>query len=97
MRLRRPSGPLPIAILLLALAIATLVGGGYLVLDRPADRQIMLILRGIASEENPRGQLDDQSALEYARRSGFRGEVLDVAGDAGGKASPDGVVAYSRE
>ena len=43
----------------------------------------MLILRGIASPENPRGQLDDQSALEYAQRVGFRGEVLDVAGDAG--------------
>lgn len=40
----------------------------------------MLILRGIASPENPRGQLDDGSALEYARRVGFRGEVMDVAG-----------------
>ena len=45
--------------------------------------QVMLILRGIANSENPRGQLDDQSALEYAQRVGFRGEVLDVAGDAG--------------
>jgi hypothetical protein len=40
---------------------------------------VMLILRGIANAESPRGQLDDQSALEYARRVGFRGEVLDVA------------------
>lgn len=40
----------------------------------------MLILRGIASAEKPRGQLDDKSALEYARRIGYRGEVLDVAG-----------------
>ena len=39
---------------------------------------VMLILRGIASSESPRGQLDDTSALEYARRVGFRGEVLDV-------------------
>ena len=41
---------------------------------------VMLILRGIADSENPRGQLDDWAALEYARRLGFRGEVLDVAG-----------------
>ncbi len=32
---------------------------------------------------NPRGQLDDELALEYARRLGFRGEVLDVAGNTG--------------
>lgn len=44
---------------------------------------IMLILRGIADDEHPRGQLDDQSAKEYARRTGFRGEVLDVAGNNG--------------
>src|ERR1700752_5384158 len=41
---------------------------------------VMLILRGVANEEYPRGALDDESALEYARRLGFRGEVLDVAG-----------------
>jgi hypothetical protein len=45
-------------------------------------RQVMLILRGIANAENPRGQLDDDSALEYARRLGFEGEVLDVAANA---------------
>ena len=44
---------------------------------------VMLILRGIANSEHPRGQLDDESALEYARRAGFQGEVLDVAGDTG--------------
>jgi hypothetical protein len=44
---------------------------------------VMLILRGIASEDSLRGQLDDASAVEYARRVGFRGEVLDVAGDTG--------------
>jgi hypothetical protein len=43
----------------------------------------MLILRGIANAENPRGQLDDGAAIEYARRVGFQGEVLDVAGEAG--------------
>jgi hypothetical protein len=43
----------------------------------------MLILRGIANAENPRGQLDDNSAINYARRLGFRGDVLDVAGNPG--------------
>jgi hypothetical protein len=46
--------------------------------------EVMLILRGVANSENPRGQLDDRSALEYARRIGFRGEVLDVAGNTSG-------------
>jgi hypothetical protein len=46
--------------------------------------EVMLILRGVANSENPRGQLDDRSALEYARRVGFRGEVLDVAGNTSG-------------
>jgi hypothetical protein len=50
--------------------------------DQHMSRQVMLILRGIANAENPRGQLDDDSALEYARRLGFEGEVLDVAGNA---------------
>lgn len=44
----------------------------------------MLILRGIANLEHPKGQLDDASALEYARRRGFEGEVLDVRGDGSG-------------
>ena len=42
----------------------------------------MLILRGIANAENPRGQLDDEAALAYAGRLGFKGEVLDIAGNA---------------
>jgi hypothetical protein len=52
--------------------------------EQPAFDRVMLILRGIANPENPRGQLDDPSALEYARRLGFRGDVLDVAGDTDG-------------
>jgi hypothetical protein len=47
--------------------------------DKP--RQVMLILRGIANAENPRGQLDDEAALAYAGRLKFKGEVLDIAGD----------------
>jgi hypothetical protein len=54
--------------------------------DRPSSeqdnsRQVMLILRGIANAENPRGQLDDEAALEYAGRLGFKGEVLDIPGN----------------
>ena len=49
--------------------------------EPPTPSAVMLILRGIASPEFPRGQLDDGSALEYARRIGYRGEVLDTAGD----------------
>ena len=41
------------------------------------------------------GQLDDESALEYARRLGFEGEVLDVAGNAGAK-SPQVAMALER-
>lgn len=77
---------------LLVLA-ATVVTAGLTVAGfRPPERtntavpradQVMLILRGTPNLENPRGQLDDRSALEYARRMGFRGEVLDVAGDIG--------------
>lgn len=53
--------------------------------DRPAREvaPVMLVLRGVANADHPRGQLDDRSALEYARRTGFRGEVLDVAGTPG--------------
>ena len=41
------------------------------------DELTMLILRGVANSANPRGQLDDRAALEYARRMGYRGEMLD--------------------
>jgi hypothetical protein len=56
--------------------------------ERPVREQVsaepvMLILRGVESSEKPRGQLDDQAALEYARRLGFRGQALDVAGNPG--------------
>jgi hypothetical protein len=59
-----------------------------LLIANPIPRQFMmpptmLILRGIPNAENPRGQLDDSSAIEYARRLGFRGDVLDIAGNAG--------------
>jgi hypothetical protein len=43
----------------------------------------MLILRGIASADAPRGQLDDTSAKLYALRSGYGAQVLDVAGGTG--------------
>lgn len=40
----------------------------------------MLILRGVAADFAPRGQLDDTSAKLYAARSGYGPHVLDVAG-----------------
>ncbi len=47
----------------------------------------MLILRGIAGNYDgrswPRGALYEQPALDYARRRGFQGKVLDVAGTSG--------------
>ena len=47
----------------------------------------MLILRGIAGHyagrDWPRGALDEPPALEYARRRGYVGVVLDVAGATG--------------
>jgi hypothetical protein len=51
---------------------------------RTARGSTMLILRGIANAENPRGQLDDPAAVQYARELGYKGEVLDVAGNTGG-------------
>jgi hypothetical protein len=39
-----------------------------LTVEQPTFDQVMLILRGVANSENPLGQLDDDSALEYARR-----------------------------
>jgi hypothetical protein len=53
--------------------------------EQPTSEQVMLILRGIANDEYPDGALDDEAALEYARRQGFRGEVLDVAADHGAR------------
>src|SRR5690349_880503 len=51
--------------------------------EQPPAGSVMLMLRGVANSEKPHGLLDDRTALEYARRVGFRGEVLDVAGNPG--------------
>jgi hypothetical protein len=71
------SGEATVAILL---AIFTVVG---LAAYTYTPGGTMLILRGIAGEDAPRGQLDDKAALAYARYNGFSGEVLDVAADNG--------------
>src|SRR6187549_2742073 len=81
---------IPLAVLLTAAVAIAFVVAGYVPFDGSAQRGqggVMLILRGIASAEKPRGQLDDESALEYARRLGYRGEVLDVAGGGSEQAS----------
>jgi hypothetical protein len=49
--------------------------------EKHDSRQVMLILRGIANAENPRGKLDDEAALAYACRLRFRREVLYIAGN----------------
>jgi hypothetical protein len=86
-RIKRPAARTAVPALFLTAAIAiAVVVGGYRPFDgsQPASGDVMLILRGIANAENPRGQLDDDAAREYALRLGYRGEVLDVAGDADG-------------
>jgi hypothetical protein len=78
---RRFASAFVLALMLLAGSIAVATAGFRLVAasgQRPPNA-VMLILRGIASAEAPRGQLDDDSALKYARRVGYHGEVLDVA------------------
>jgi hypothetical protein len=80
-----PRAPITLSILA-AVAIAGMTLG-YQSFNPPvknaSGEEVMLILRGIANAGHPRGQLDDASALEYARRLGYRGEVLDVAGGTG--------------
>jgi pimeloyl-ACP methyl ester carboxylesterase len=63
-----------------ALLMGALFVIGLLTLQYGMPSGTMLILRGIASAEAPRGQLDDNSAKLYALRSGYGGKVLDVAG-----------------
>ncbi len=96
-RMKRPDArtAAPAALFLTAAIAIAVVVGGYRPFDGPqhAPGGVMLILRGIADAENPRGQLDDDAAHEYARRLGYRGEVLDVAGDADG---PQAKIALDR-
>jgi len=77
----------PTALAILATIMFAVIAAGYRSFDPPvkneSGEEVMLILRGIANAGHPRGQLDDQAALEYARRLGYRGEVLDVAGGTG--------------
>lgn len=63
-----------------ALIVGALFIAGLAVLYFAMPGSTMLILRGVASAEAPRGQLDDAAAKQYARRAGYAGEVLDVAG-----------------
>src|SRR5262249_31877131 len=85
----------PVILVMAAITCAAFRSPGRAASGQPASDQVMLILRGIANSENPRGQLDDPSALEYAQRLGFRGEVLDVAGNTGAD-SPQVMLALER-
>ena len=94
----RTARAVPLVTLLIAAAAVTFFVGYAPFGGSPGPRgpsEVMLILRGIASSEKPRGQLDDQSALEYARRVGYLGEVLDVAGNSGAD-SPQVKIALDR-
>ena len=74
----------PIVLLLIAAVAMAAVVGSYFMPAGPSARAagpVMLILRGVANAQNPRGQLDDRSALQYAERLGYQGEVLEVAGN----------------
>ena len=85
---------IPAALFLTAAIAVAVVVSGYRPFDgHRASRGVMLILRGIANAEHPHGQLDDDAAREYARRLGYRGDVLDVAGDADG---PQAKIALDR-
>jgi hypothetical protein len=63
-----------------AFACAAFLALALAAFNQPEQHGTMLILRGIANAENPRGQLDDDSAEAYAWYNGYDGEVLDVAG-----------------
>lgn len=71
------------ALVLVMSIVAVAALGIWARLPPDGSAPVMLILRGIANADNPRGQLDDRSALAFARRTGFKGEVLDVAGNTG--------------
>jgi hypothetical protein len=70
------SGEAKVALMVAVFAVLGLVAWSY----APGT---MLILRGVAGDDAPKGQLDDRSALTYARLHGYSGEVLDVAADSG--------------
>jgi hypothetical protein len=75
---RNWSGEKKVALLVGALLIIGLLSPTYAM-----PRGTMLILRGIAAENAPKGQLDDTSAKLYALRAGYGAQVLDVAGGTG--------------
>jgi hypothetical protein len=91
-RIQNPArSPVALSIFAALSILAAVIVAGFAVgyrsfhppIKNASDEEVMLILRGIANAGHPRGQLDDYSAIEYARRLGYRGEVLDVAGGTG--------------
>jgi pimeloyl-ACP methyl ester carboxylesterase len=76
----QPSDAAKAGVLKVALLMSGLVLVGLFTFQYAMPGGTMLILRGIASAESPRGQLDDQSAKLYALSSGYGGKVLDMAG-----------------
>lgn len=76
--MKRFAVPNKMSALLLTGALTVL---GLIAIASAPSQGSMLILRGIASDDSPRGQLDDDSAKALARKLGFSPEVLDVAAD----------------
>ncbi|MBX3513092.1 MAG: hypothetical protein KIT15_12155 [Xanthobacteraceae bacterium] len=66
-----------------ALLVGVLLAIGIYAHAYAMPRGTMLILRGIAADNAPKGQLDDFSATLYALRGGYGGQVLNVAGGTG--------------
>jgi hypothetical protein len=54
---------------------------GVILMVAQSSSNTMLILRGLSAPYAKRGLLDDESALAYAQRLGYTGEVLDIAGE----------------
>ena len=78
-RMKIPAGAL--ALFVLVAAATTVLAAYHYDPETDHDQGSMLILRGIAADYAPRGQLDDESAVAYAELLGFDAEVLDVAAD----------------
>jgi len=78
---------------MIALIVAALFLMGLVAFHHAMPNGTMLILRGIAAEHAPKGQLDDAAAKQYAWRSGYAAEVIDAAGGTGEQAQTalDGV------
>lgn len=68
---------------MVALLLSAILLMGLIAYQYATPNGTMLILRGIAADNAPKGQLDDEAAKQYAQRMGYAGKILDVAGATG--------------